>query len=72
MVIAADIANTEIEPVTTRDSLRMALQRLRVHGSLTIPVVNPTEGSALPRFLGIISRQEILAAYDRELLRETA
>jgi chloride channel protein, CIC family len=72
VVIAADIANTEIEPVTTRDSLRTALQRLGVHGTLTLPVVNPPDGAGPPRFLGLISRQEILAAYDRELLRETA
>ncbi|MDH5198660.1 MAG: CBS domain-containing protein, partial [Gemmatimonadota bacterium] len=69
VLIAADIANTEIEPVTTRDSLRTALERLGVHGSLTLPVVEPGDGG---RLVGLISRQEILAAYDRELLRETA
>lgn len=68
VLIAADIANTEIEPVTTRDSLRTALERLGVHGSLTLPVVEPGDGG---RLVGLISRQEILAAYDRELLRET-
>jgi len=68
VVIAADIANLEIEPVTTGDSLRTALQRLGVHGSLTLPVVEPGDGG---RLVGLISRQEILAAYDRELLKET-
>jgi CIC family chloride channel protein len=68
VLIAGDIANLEIEPVTTRDSLRTALQRLGVHGSLTLPVVEPGNGR---RLVGIISRSEILAAYDRELLRET-
>jgi CIC family chloride channel protein len=68
ILIAADIANLEIEPVTTVDSLRTALQRLGVHGSLTLPVVEPGDGR---RLVGIISRSEILAAYDRELLRET-
>jgi len=67
VVIAADIANIEIEPVTTKDSLRTALERLGVHGSLTLPVVEP-DGSR--RLVGMISRQEILASYDRELLRE--
>jgi CIC family chloride channel protein len=70
VVVAADIANTEVEPVTTRDSLRTALQRLGVHGTLTLPVVIEPDGTGPARFLGIISRQEILAAYDRELLRE--
>lgn len=68
VLIAGDIANLEIEPVTTHDSLRTALQRLGVHGSLTLPVVEPGDGR---RLAGIISRSEILAAYDRELLRET-
>lgn len=68
VVIAADIANLEIEPVTTDDSLRTALQRLGVYGSLTLPVVDPHDG----RLRGLISRQEILAAYDRALLQETA
>jgi hypothetical protein len=40
-----------------------------VHGSLTLPVVEPGDGGHL---VGLISRQEILAAYDRELLKETA
>jgi CIC family chloride channel protein len=69
VLIAADIANVEIEPVTTQDSLRTALQRLGVYGSLTLPVVEPGDGR---RLVGIISRSEILAAYDRELLRETS
>ena len=68
VLIAADLANVEIEPVTPRDSLRTALQRLGVHGSLTLPVVEPGDGR---RLVGLISRGEILAAYDRELLRET-
>lgn len=68
VLIAADIANLEIEPVTTADSLRTALQRLGIHGSLTLPVVEPDGGRKL---VGLISRSEILAAYDRELLRET-
>jgi CIC family chloride channel protein len=68
VLIAADLANVEIEPVTPRDSLRTALQRLGVHGSLTLPVVETGDGR---RLVGLISRAEILAAYDRELLRET-
>jgi CIC family chloride channel protein len=69
LLIAADIANQEIEPVTTRDTLRTALERLGVHGSLTIPVVDPNDGK---RLVGLISRSEILTAYDRELLRGAA
>ena len=66
LLIAADIANTEIEPVTPRDTLRTALERIGVHGSLTLPVVDGEDGR---RLVGLISRQEILTAYDRDLLR---
>jgi CIC family chloride channel protein len=65
VLVAADIANTEIEPVTPTDSLRTVLQRLGVHGSHSLPVV---ESAAARRVLGVISRQAIYAAYDRELL----
>jgi CIC family chloride channel protein len=66
VVVAADVANTEMEPVTPDDSLRTALQRLGVHGSHSIPVVEAGDSG---RLLGVISRQEIFAAYDRELLQ---
>ncbi|MDH3497454.1 MAG: chloride channel protein [Gemmatimonadota bacterium] len=66
VLVAADIANAEVEPVTPSDSLRTALQRLGVHGTHTLPVVDAAGGR---RLLGLISRQEIFAAYDRELLR---
>jgi CIC family chloride channel protein len=65
VLVAADIANTEIEPVTLTDSLRTVLQRLGVHGSHSLPVVESGPGR---RVLGVISRQGIYAAYDRELL----
>ena len=65
VLVAADIANTEIEPVTLTDSLRTVLQRLGVHGGHSLPVVESAAGG---RVLGVISRQGIYAAYDRELL----
>jgi CIC family chloride channel protein len=66
VLVAADIANTEVEPVTPDDSLRTVLQRLGVHGGHSLPVVERGEGG---RVLGLISRQEVFAAYDRELLQ---
>jgi CIC family chloride channel protein len=67
VLVAADIANTEIEPVTPGDSLRTVLQRLGVHGGHSLPVVDSTMAG---RVLGVISRQGIYTAYDRELLAE--
>jgi len=67
VVLAGDLAHQHYEWVTPNDSLRTALQKLAVRGSHHIPVI---EGEDEEKLLGLISRQEILAAYDRELLRE--
>jgi CIC family chloride channel protein len=67
VVVAGDLASTEFERVTPDNHLRAALQRLAVRGSHHIPVVDSTDPEKL---LGLISRQEIFALYDRELLKE--
>ena len=68
LVVASDLASMEYESVTPQDSLRTALQRLGVRGSHHIPVVDPRDNGKL---VGLISRQEIFAIYDRALLTET-
>jgi CIC family chloride channel protein len=67
VVLAGDLASPHFERVTPEDSLATALQRLAVRGSHYIPVVESEEPD---RLVGVIGRQEILAAYDRELLQE--
>jgi CIC family chloride channel protein len=67
VVLAGDLANQQFESVSPDDSLRTALQKLAVRGSHDIPVLGDDEDQ---RLLGVIGRTEILAAYDRELLRE--
>ena len=67
MLVAGDLASPSFERVTPDDSLATALQKLAVRGSHYIPVVDSAESD---RLVGMIGRQEILAAYDRELLRE--
>ncbi|MFQ5703678.1 MAG: chloride channel protein [Gemmatimonadales bacterium] len=67
VVLAGDLAKQQFEFVTPRDSLRTALQKLGVRGSHCIPVVAEHPSG---RLLGLISRQEILTAYDRELLKQ--
>jgi CIC family chloride channel protein len=67
VVVAGDLASLSFERVTPDDSLATALQKLAVRGSHYIPVVDSAESD---RLVGVIGRQEILAAYDRELLRE--
>jgi CIC family chloride channel protein len=66
LVLASDLVSPNYERVTPEDSLATALQRLAVRGSHSIPVVDAAHPK---RLVGVIGRQEILAAYDRELLR---
>ena len=68
VVVAGDLASTEYESVSLDDDLRTALQRLGVRGSHHIPVMAEKDS---PKLVGLISRQEIFAAYDRALLIET-
>lgn len=66
LVVADDLASQQFERVTPSDSLRTALQRLALRGSHYVPVVADDDDA---RLVGLIGRQEIFAAYDRELLR---
>jgi CIC family chloride channel protein len=68
VVVAGDLASPEFEGVSPGDTLRTALQRLGVRGSHHIPVVDDADQTKL---LGLISREEIFATYDRALLTET-
>lgn len=66
IILAGDLASRPYETVVPSDTLRAALQRLEVRGSHYLPVVEDGNGQ---RLLGLIGRQNILAAYDRALLR---
>ncbi len=68
VVLASDVARSQFEWVTPADPLSTALRQLEVRGSHYIPVVDSEQGQ---KFLGLIGRQQILASYDRALLRES-
>ena len=65
IVIAADLEDTEIQTVTPGDSLLEASRRLGVRDLDYIPVV---EGPESNRLLGLLSRADILEAYQTRLL----
>jgi CIC family chloride channel protein len=67
VVLAGDLASQHFERVTPEATLTTALRKLAVRGSHYIPVVAADDPE---RLVGVIGRQEILAAYDREILRE--
>jgi CIC family chloride channel protein len=68
VLLAGDLASQEFERVTPDDDLTTALKRINVRGSHYIPVVDGKNGHHL---LGLISRHDILSAYDRALLHES-
>jgi len=68
VLVAGDLASTQYEKVEPDDSLRTALKRISLRGSHYLAVVAGTDGQKL---LGLISRQDILSAYDRALLQES-
>lgn len=66
VLVAADLA----EPIETADpaqTLRDALRTMNSRAYDTIPVVEAAGGG---RYLGMLSRADLLAAYERELLEE--
>ncbi|MDH3292552.1 MAG: chloride channel protein [Gemmatimonadota bacterium] len=65
VILAGDLASQQFERVTPDDTLATALQRIGVRGSHYVPVVDAGDPD---RLVGVIGRQEILTAYERELL----
>ncbi len=66
VLVAADLAEPT-EVVTPRESLRAALRKMNARALDALPVVESEDN---PRFLGILSRADVLAAYERELVHE--
>ncbi len=65
VILAGDLASQQFERVTPDDTLATALKRIGVRGSHYVPVVDAADPE---RLLGVIGRQEILTAYERDLL----
>ena len=66
LLVAADIAEPT-EVVLPSDSLRDALRKMNTRALDVIPVV---ESEADPRLVGVLSRADVLSAYERELMQE--
>jgi CIC family chloride channel protein len=66
LLIAGDIANTNIETVTTNDNCGTAMEILRRHHYEGLPVV---EDKGSRKIIGFIWRKEILDEYHRDIER---
>jgi CIC family chloride channel protein len=67
LVVAADLANPEPDPVTADDTLLTALRRFGRRDADALPVV---EGTNHPRLVGLVTRQDLWHAYERALTVE--
>jgi CIC family chloride channel protein len=67
IVTASDLAVPGPKPVSPEDSLLTALRRLGAHDVEYLPVVSPRDRG---RLLGIVSRHDLTAAYERALAAE--
>jgi CIC family chloride channel protein len=66
LLVAADIAEPT-EVVLPTDSLRDVLRKMNTRAIDVIPVV---ESEANPKLVGLLSRADVLSAYERELMQE--
>jgi len=66
VVLAADLA-APTEVVLPSDSLAVALRKMNARAIEVIPVVM---SESHPRIVGILSRADVLAAYERQLMHE--
>ncbi len=64
LVVAADLVHPHADRVTPEDSLLSALRTFGAHDVAYLPVV---DAERRERLLGIVSRQDLLAAYERAL-----
>jgi CIC family chloride channel protein len=67
VLVAADLIRPQAERVTPEDSLLTALRRLGAQDVDSLPVVDTEDRE---RLLGIVSRQDVMAAYERQLTAE--
>ncbi len=66
LLLAADLAEPT-EVVIARDTVQTALARLNGRAAELLPVV---ESEAHPVLLGVVTREDVLAAYERELMHQ--
>jgi CIC family chloride channel protein len=66
LLLAADLAKST-EVAVASDSVQTALSKLNARAADLLPVV---ESETHPIFLGVLTREDVLAAYERELLHQ--
>lgn len=68
LVVAKDLATSEVVTVRADDNLYDALQKITPHDFSIIPVVS---GEDEFRLLGVLSRRDIIGAYDQAVIKKS-
>jgi CIC family chloride channel protein len=67
LVVAKDLATTDVVTVSTDDNLYEALQKVTTKDFSILPVVSPNNAAKL---MGVLSRRDIIGAYDKAVLKK--
>jgi CIC family chloride channel protein len=68
LVVAKDLATSNVVTVSSNDNLYIALEKISRNDFATLPVVSPADPGKL---VGVISRRDIIGAYDRAVLKKS-
>lgn len=69
LIIAKDLATTEVITIPEGDNLYTALERIGQKDFSTLPVVSNSDPT---RLVGIISRRDIIGAYNKAVIKKSA
>ena len=67
LVVAKELATSEVVTVSTEDDLFEALEKISLKDFSILPVVSPDNPSQL---VGILTRRDILGAYDKAVIKQ--
>jgi CIC family chloride channel protein len=68
IVVAKDLASTDVVTVSTTDDLYTALGKISRYDYSTLPVVSPSDSKQL---VGIVSRRDVIGAYEKAVLKKS-
>jgi CIC family chloride channel protein len=68
LVVAKDLATSDVVTVASDDNLYTALEKISRKDFSTLPVVSPADPD---RLVGVISRRDIIGAYDKAVLKKS-
>jgi CIC family chloride channel protein len=68
IVVAKDLASTDVVTVSSEDDLYTALERISLKDFSTLPVVSPDDPQQL---VGIVTRRDIIGAYEKAVIKKS-